>query len=79
MASENLALEACARGLVVHFMAGYDAERARARFAIAEDQTPLAMVAIGWPGRVEDLDEKLRERELAPRVRKPLDEIVTVP
>lgn len=75
LASENLALQAIAEGLAVHFMAGFDAARARVEFGIPEGSTPMAMIAIGFPGKLEELSPTQRERELAPRRRKALSEI----
>jgi len=75
LASENLALEATALGLAVHLMAGFDADRARELFGIPEGFTPMAMIAVGHPGTADDLPPKLREREHAPRRRKPIGEI----
>jgi nitroreductase len=75
-ASAQLTLEANARGLQVHQMAGFDAEKARQTFAIPPDWEPVAAMAIGYPGDPESLPEKLRDRELAPRTRKPLGEFV---
>jgi nitroreductase len=75
-ASAQLTLEANARGLQVHQMAGFDAEKARQAFAIPPDWEPVAAMAIGYPGDPESLPEKLRDRELAPRTRKPLGEFV---
>ncbi len=75
LASENLALQATALGLAVHFMAGFDADQARELFSIPEGFTPMAMIAVGYPGNAEELPEKLRDRELAPRRRRPLSEI----
>jgi len=75
-ASAQLTFEANARGLQVHQMAGFDAEKARQAFAIPPDWEPVAAMAIGYPGNPESLPEKLRERELAPRTRKPLAEFV---
>lgn len=77
LATENLLLEAVELGLAAHPMAGYDAERARSEFGIPEGFTPIAMIAIGYPyrGRLEDLDEKIRAKELAPRQRKQVGEI----
>ena len=57
-------------------MAGFDAEKARQAFAIPLDWEPVAAMALGYPGDAESLPEKLRERELAPRTRKPLREFV---
>ena len=75
-ASAQLTLEANARGLQIHQMAGFDADKARQAFAIPADWEPVAAMAIGYPGDPESLPEKLRERELAPRTRKPLGEFV---
>ncbi|MFL6214121.1 MAG: nitroreductase family protein [Blastocatellia bacterium] len=77
LASENLVLEAVAQGLVAHQMAGFNAEQARSEFHIPEDYTVLAMIAVGYPyrGSLDDLNEKTRAGELAPRKRRPLSEI----
>ena len=75
-ASAQLTFEANARGLQVHQMAGFDANKARHAFAIPPDWEPVAAMAIGYPGDPESLPEKLRDRELAPRTRKPLGEFV---
>jgi nitroreductase len=75
-ATAQLTFEANSRGLLVHQMAGFDAEKARQTFAIPLDWEPVAAMALGYPGDAESLPEKLRERELAPRTRKPLHEFV---
>ncbi len=75
-ASAQLTFEANSRGLLVHQMAGFDADKARQVFAIPEDWSPVAAMAIGYPGDPQSLSEKLREREVAPRIRKPLAEFV---
>jgi nitroreductase len=75
LASENLALQATSLGLAVHFMAGFDGARARKIFEIPEEFTPMAMIAIGHPAEPDTLPEQLRARELAPRQRRPIDEI----
>ena len=77
LATENLLLEAVELGVAAHPMAGYDPERARSEFGIPRGYTPIAMIAIGHPygGKLEQLDEKLRGKELASRERKPIGEI----
>lgn len=77
LATENFFLEAVEMGLAAHAMAGYDADRAREEFGIPEGFTPIAMIAVGYPyrGKLEELDEKLRAKELAPRERKPIAEM----
>ena len=75
-ASAQLTTEASSRGLYVHQMAGLDPEKARKVFQIPEGWEAVAAMAIGYPGDPATLPEKLRERELAPRTRKPLSEFV---
>jgi nitroreductase len=75
-AAANLALQAEALGLSVHQMAGIDAEKARKLFNIPTDYEAVAGFAIGYPGDPQSLPEELRQRELAPRQRKPLDSFV---
>ena len=75
-ASAQLTFEANARGLQVHQMAGFSELKARQTFAIPADWEPVAAMAIGYPGDPDSLPGKLRDRELAPRTRKPLSEFV---
>jgi nitroreductase len=75
-ASALLSVEATARDLAVHQMAGFDPETAKQVFDIPAGWEPIAAMAIGYPGDPDSLPEKLREREIAPRTRKPLSEFV---
>jgi len=75
-ASALLSVEATHRGLAVHQMAGFDPAKAKQVFGIPEDWEPIAAMAIGYPGDPGALSEKLRDREIAPRTRKPLSEFV---
>ena len=68
----NLSSEATSRGLFVHQMAGFDPRKAIELFEIPSGWEPIAAIAIGYPGNPESLPETLRQRELAPRERKPL-------
>jgi nitroreductase len=72
---ENLALEGSIRGLVVHGMGGFDYGKARTELGVPEDYVVEAMIAIGKPGKVEDLPESFREREV-PSDRKPLKDLI---
>ena len=74
MASDNIVLQATELGLSTHQMAGFDAARARELFKIPEGFTPMAMIVVGYPGKAEELPAPLQEREIAPRVRKPIGE-----
>ncbi|ACY14804.1 nitroreductase family protein [Haliangium ochraceum] len=75
-AAASMALQAANMGIQIHQMAGIEADKVRESFALPEGYEPVAGVAIGYPGDADSLPEKLRERELAPRERKPLSEIV---
>jgi nitroreductase len=75
-ATAQLTFEANSRDLLVHQMAGFDGEKARQAFVIPSDWEPVAAMAIGYRGNPDSLPEKLRERELAARTRKPLAEFV---
>ena len=72
----NLTVQATALGLCVHQMAGFEPEKAREAFSIPEGFAPVSVIALGYPGDPESLPEDLRARELAPRTRKPLEELV---
>ncbi len=76
LATAQLTLQATARGIAVHQMAGFSTERARELFAIPEDFEPVTAIAIGYPGNPDDLPEDLRARELGERSRKPQSEFV---
>ncbi|MGH7422711.1 MAG: nitroreductase family protein, partial [Candidatus Methylomirabilales bacterium] len=76
LAVENLVIQGMVLGLFVHQMAGFHADRAREVYGIPEGYDPVAAMAIGYlddPGRLPD---DLREREVAPRIRKPLESFV---
>jgi nitroreductase len=75
-ATALLSVEATARGLAVHQMAGFDPAKAREVFAIPAGWEAIAAIAIGHPGDPNSLSQPLKDRELAPRTRKPLSEFV---
>lgn len=69
----SLALQGSKLGLVVHGMAGFDFDRARAELAVPDDFRVEAMVAIGKHGDPADLPEDLQARE-KPSDRRPVDQ-----
>jgi nitroreductase len=75
-ASAWLTAEATSRGLFVHQMAGFDPDKARQVFAIPAGWEPIAAIAIGYPGDSDSLPQPLRDREVAPRTRKPVSTFV---
>jgi nitroreductase len=76
LATANLSLEATSRGLFVHQMAGFDAQKAKQVAGIPEGWEPIAAFVIGYPGEHSSLPERFRDRELAPRTRKPIADFV---
>jgi nitroreductase len=72
----GLSSEATFRGLFVHQMAGFDPRKAVELFEIPNGWEPIAAFVIGYPGDPESLPEHLRQREKAPRERKPLESFV---
>ena len=76
----HLTVQATTDGLQVHQMAGFDADAARAAFAIPDGFASIAAFAIGPPGAVGDLpaeEQPEEERRLAlPRERRALAETV---
>jgi nitroreductase len=76
LAAGNICLEATARGLCVHQMIGILPDKARDVYRIPEGVQPVTALAIGYAADPSKLDEKLKQRDLAPRTRKPLAEFV---
>jgi nitroreductase len=77
-AMAHLTIQAHDLDLHVHPMGGFDAEALRAAFGLPETAVPISVSAIGTLAPAEDLPERFRARESAPRTRLPLDEIVVV-
>jgi len=75
-AMAHLTAEATSRGLFVHQMAGFHADTARKVFSIPAGWEAVAAFAIGYPGDPTSLPQPYRDREAAPRSRKPIGEFV---
>lgn len=58
-----LALEAARKGLVTHAMGGFNREQAKEVLHIPENYAIHAIVALGYQGEKEVLQEKFQERE----------------
>ena len=59
-------------------MGGFVADGLREAFGIDERFAPISVTALGVLGSPDDLPEALREREVAPRSRTDLDEMLLV-
>ena len=72
----HMSVQAQHDGLHTHQMGGFDAARLASEFGLAEGLEVVSITAVGKVGDASALPEPLREREVAPRSRKPLDELV---
>lgn len=72
----HLTVQAQHEGLHTHQMGGFDAARIHDAFGLDASLEVISITAIGVLGDAESLPEPLREREVAPRRRKTVDELV---
>ncbi|CAN3131300.1 Malonic semialdehyde reductase RutE [Mycobacterium sp. smrl_JER01] len=75
-AMANITIEAAARDLITHPMAGFDAAGAVAEFDLPERLRPLVIVAVGTLAQHTGVAPEISERDAAPRERLPLAQIV---
>lgn len=68
-AMSHLTVQAETLGLNVHQMGGFDPEALSAAFAPGKGFTPVTVTAVGR--HTEQVEESIRERDAAPRDRKP--------
>jgi nitroreductase len=76
IATAQLVLQTTALGLHAHIMAGILPDKAREQCGVPEDFDVVTGLALGYLGDAATLPETLRDRELAPRHRRPLTELV---
>ncbi|RCS41495.1 nitroreductase [Bremerella cremea] len=76
LASANLSLEATHRGLFVHQMIGILPSKAKTVFQLPDTVIAKTGLALGYVADPEVLPNDIKERDLAPRQRKPLSEFV---
>lgn len=79
LANSLLIVQAIHMGLLAHPMGGFDVNRSIQELNIPDDYEPVAMIAIGYQGDDTTLPDDLLNRLKAPRIRKPLEEIVFKP
>ncbi len=71
-----LTAQAQAEGLGVHQMGGFSARRVTENFGLDAALTPVIILAVGKPDPAATLPDDLATRERAPRVRKPLEDLL---
>jgi nitroreductase len=77
LAAENFVLQATALGMQAHQMIGIVPAKVRATYQIPEGHDPLTAIALGYPAATQPgTSDPLGQRDLTPRTRKPLTEMV---
>jgi len=77
MANQNLLLQAVSMQIYGHPMEGFDKAKTVHDFKLSSDFQPVCMIALGYLGEAENLEEPNKTRELTPRDRKALTEFAT--
>ncbi|UXN58739.1 nitroreductase family protein [Phyllobacterium zundukense] len=72
----HMTFQACALGLHIHQMAGFDPAHARMALDIPPDLLPMTAFAIGYLGDASSLPAIVQEKELAARSRNPASAFV---
>jgi acyl-CoA thioesterase FadM/nitroreductase len=75
LATMSLLYRGVDQGLLVHPMAGWKEALVKTALSLPEDFCPVAVVAVGYPGKREDLDDEARKKDEKPRLRKGAGEI----
>jgi nitroreductase len=77
LAAGNMVLQATALGLQGHQMIGILPDKVRATYNVPAGHDPLTAIALGYATQVPSgTTDPLAQRDLAPRTRKPLSQIV---
>ncbi len=74
-AAENLCLQASSMGLMAHQMGGFNADSTYEAFDIPAQFIPMAMISVGYPADIANLEGEVLSRETADRKRRPLNEL----
>ncbi|MBS4057449.1 MAG: nitroreductase family protein [Bacteroidales bacterium] len=72
----HLTFQAMSDGLFVHQMGGFDTKKAALLLEVPFGFEVLTALAVGYIGDPEVLHPNLKKSEIAPRERRPLDELV---
>ncbi len=75
-AAAMMSVQAELLGLSIHQMGGFDADRAREVFGLDDSLLPMSAIALGHLDPEAQLPEPFAAREVAPRLRIPLSDIV---
>lgn len=76
LAVAALCLQATAMGLHTHQMGGFSKSKVKEVFSLPDNVEPVVLINVGQISDPTNLSEALKERELAPRSRKTLSELI---
>jgi len=77
MATSFMLLQASSMDINGHVMAGFSKPQMAETLGLPANEEPVSVIALGYLGAAEDLEEPYKSRELAPRTRKTLEEFTT--
>lgn len=77
-AAAHFTVQAHASGLYTDQMGGFDRDRIAQAFGFGDDLAAVTVMAVGALGDIDAAPEALREREQAPRTRRPIEESLAV-
>lgn len=76
LAAQNMMIQAESLGLASHPVSGYNHDAVAAILGLESDRNAVAAIVLGKKASPETLAEGAKERELAPRTRLSLEELV---
>lgn len=77
-AAAHFTVQAHASGLYTHQMGGFDRAAVAEAFGFGDDLAAVTVMAVGALGDIDAAPDALRERELAPRTRRPIADSLIV-
>lgn len=77
-AAAHFTVQAHASGLHTHQMGGFDGQAIADAFGLESRFVPMTVMSVGSLGDINQVDEDVRERELAPRSRHSVNDLVLV-
>ena len=72
----QLLVQATSEGIFVHQLGGFNASILKTNLNFSDELEAVTVLAIGYPGNLDEIAPELQEREKRPRKRKALSEIV---
>ncbi|MEO0585475.1 MAG: nitroreductase family protein [Bacteroidota bacterium] len=76
MANAQLVLQAAHRDIYVHMMGGFFRDQMNDYLQLEENVGSAVVMALGYMGEVDQLEEPYKSRETTPRTRKPISAFV---